>query len=121
MINLLKYVNKELKQFCTESYLDENTNNNVTYPYLVYTLTSNDIEYRDEIYIDIDIFDKCGSDKTNLETIAHNIKQHFKRFNYIDENICVIGNYVSSHNIPTLEENIKRKYIQLNCRVDFKK
>lgn len=120
MIPFLKYLNTEIRKLCKESYLNENTNKTISYPYLTYSLQEEDLEDREGIYIDIDIYDNKGADVTKLEELTHAIKMHFKRFNIVTKDFGVIIIYQNSRTVPTLSESIKHKSIELYARLDWR-
>lgn len=120
MIEFLKYLNLEFRKICKESYLNENTNNNITFPYIVYSLQGEDLQYGEGFNIDIDIYDNQGADALTIEGLTHDIIKHFKRFNKVEKDFGVIINYVNSRNVPTLDESIKHKSIELYAKVDWR-
>lgn len=121
MIPFLKELNKEFKKVCPESYLETNTAYEITFPYLTYSFQGNGLEDQEEFYIDVDIFDQCGANTLNLEILTHKLKKHFRRLEILTEDILVQFSYQSSRNIPTLDLNIKRRWVQLYCKVDWRK
>lgn len=120
MIPFLQELNKEFKKVCTESYLEYNTAKIVTYPYLTYTLSSEDLEHQEGFYIDVDIFDNCGSNTVNLEQLTHSFKQHFKSNVILTDELLIQFEYQTARNIPTMSELIKRRSVQLYCKVDWR-
>lgn len=121
MITFLKELNKEFKKLCPQSFLEENTSNNITFPYLVYSLSGEDLEFQEGFYIDIDIFDNCGANTINLEVLTDNIKKNFRRNTILTDDILLQIDYRTSRNVPTLDEMIKRRYVQLYCKVDWRR
>ncbi|WP_243277758.1 hypothetical protein [Clostridium yunnanense] len=120
MIPFLEELNKEFKKLCSESYLEYNTSESVKYPYLTYTLSSESLEDQDGFYIDVDIFDDCGANTIELENLMYDIKQHFKSNYILTEKVLLQFNYNTTRNIPTGSEMIKRRNIQLYCKVDWR-
>ncbi|MCM8710539.1 hypothetical protein M2651_05800 [Clostridium sp. SYSU_GA19001] len=120
MIPFLQELNKEFKKVCPESYLEYNTATNVIYPYLTYTLNSENLENQEGFYIDVDIFDNCGANTLNLEQLTHDIKQHFKSNIILNNDLLLQFQYQTSRNIPTGSTTLRRRWIQLYCKVDWR-
>lgn len=120
MIPFLQELNKEFKKICPESYLDYNTSKKVIYPYLTYSLNSEDLETQEGFYIDVDIFDDCGADTTGLEVLTHNIKYHFKNNVILTDDILLQFEYRTGRTIPTGSSTLRRRWIELYCKVDWR-
>lgn len=120
MITFLQELNKEFKKVCPESYLEKNTANALTYPYLTYTLSSEDLDNQEGFYIDIDLFDNCGANTVNLEQLTHNIKQHFKNNTIFTDTILIQFQYQTAKGIPTDSKTLRRRWVQLYCKVDWR-
>lgn len=121
MIPFLQELNKEFKKVCLESYLEYNTSSNVVYPYLTYTLNSEDLEHQEGFYIDVDIFDNCGANTTNLEVLTQDVKKHFKENVILNDDVLLQFQYQTSRNIPTGSKILRRRNIQLYCKVDWRR
>lgn len=120
MIPFLQELVKEFKKVCPESYLEYNTAENVTYPYLTYSTSSEDLDDQEGFYIDVDVFDNCGADTTNLEQLTHNIKQHFRSNIILTNDVLLQFRYQTARGIPTGSETLKRRNVQLYCKVDWR-
>lgn len=121
MIPFLQELNKEFKKVCSESYLEINTSTDVKYPYLTYSLSSEDLEGQEGFYIDVDIFANCGANTISLEQLLHDIKQHFKSNIIITDDVLLQFQYQTARNIPTGLEMIRRRNVQLYCKVDWRR
>lgn len=121
MISFLQELNKEFKKICSESYLEYNTAKKVIYPYLTYNLNSEDLENQEGFYIDVDIFDNCGANTVNLEVLLHDIKKHFKDNTILTDDLLLQFQYQTSRNIPTGSNTLRRRNIQLYCKVDWRR
>lgn len=120
MIPFLQELNKEFKKVSPESYLEYNTSPKVIYPYITYTFNSEDLEQQEGFYIDVDIFDNCGANTLNLETLTHSLKKHFKNNDILTEDVLLQFEYQTGRNIPTGSSTLRRRYVQLYCKVDWR-
>lgn len=121
MIPFLQELNKEFKKVCPESYLEYNTSQNVVYPYLTYTFNSEDLEVQEGFYIDVEVFDNCGTNTINLEVLTHNLKKYFKDNVILNDDVLLQFEYMTSKTIPTTSNEIRRRWIQLYCKVDWRR
>lgn len=121
MIALLSLLTEELRKVCKESYLEENTSEHVTYPYLTFSYTSEQLENKREgFYIDIDIFDNCGANALELERLSTQIRDHFHEKTFITCDLVAQSECRNRDVIPTTHEQIKRRWVQLYIRVDWR-
>lgn len=78
MILLLQEIYKQFTNVHTESYHNQNTAQEVTYPYLTYDFDTEALETNVEgFYIDVDIFDNSGSFFDVFE-VESRLKDYFK-------------------------------------------
>lgn len=120
MIDFLKSLNGEFKSLCDESFLFENNSSKIKYPYVVYSLQSEDLEDRQGFYIDVDIYDNCGANTADLEILQQRIIAHFKRFHKVHERFAMFINFQSSNIVPTMDEMIKHRVVQLYLKLDWR-
>ncbi|KEH84949.1 hypothetical protein Z965_11245 [Clostridium novyi A str. BKT29909] len=121
MIPLLKELTKEFKKVCKESYLEINTSDEVKYPYLTFSYSGEALENtREGFYIDIDIFDNCGADTVRIEQLTEDIKQHFLKSRILTDKVLLQFKVSSRRMIPTTNKQIKRRWLQLYCKVDWR-
>lgn len=121
MIPFLIELNKEFRQICKESYLEVNSSEKVIYPYLTFSYSSEQLENtREGFYIDVDIFDNCGADTLRLEQLTEDIRKHFVKARILTDEVLLQFKVGSRKMIPTLNEQIKRRNIQLYCKVDWR-
>lgn len=121
MLPFLEEVTKEFKKVCNESYLEINTTDEVKYPYLTFSYSSESLENtREGLYIDVDIFDNCGSNTLRLEQLTEDIRKHFLRTNMLTDKVLLQFKVMSRKIIPTVNKQIKRRWIQLYCKVDWR-
>lgn len=121
MIPFLKELYKQFTAICPESYHERNTSEEVTYPYLTYDFDSEEIELNtDGFYIDVDIFDNQGN-YMDIFQVENALKDHFKRNRVMTEDVFLQFNFLRSTKIPTGDDIIKRRYLQIYCKVDWRK
>ncbi|AEB75900.1 hypothetical protein [Clostridium botulinum] len=121
MIPFLKELTKEFKKVCEESYLEINTADEVKYPYLTFSYSGEALENtREGFYIDVDIFDNCGADTLRLEQLTEDIKKHFLKSRILTDKVLLQFKVSSRRMIPTTNKQIKRRWLQLYCKVDWR-
>ncbi|WP_085829080.1 hypothetical protein [Clostridium massiliodielmoense] len=121
MIPLLKKLTKEFKRVCKESYLEINTADEVKYPYLTFSYSGEALENtREGFYIDVDIFDNCGPDTLRLEQLTEDIRKHFIKTRILTDKVLLQFKVSGRRMIPTTNKQIKRRWLQLYCKVDWR-
>ncbi|KEH96846.1 hypothetical protein Z962_05615 [Clostridium botulinum C/D str. BKT12695] len=121
MIPFLIELTKEFKKICKEAYLEINTADKVKYPYVTFSYSGEALENtREGFYIDVDIFDNCGSDTIRLEQLTEDIRQHFLKSSILTEKVLLQFKVSSRRMIPTTNKQIKRRWLQLYCKVDWR-
>ncbi|NFP92413.1 hypothetical protein [Clostridium sporogenes] len=121
MLPFLKELTKEFKKVCNESYIEINTAEKVIYPYLTFSYSSESLENaREGFYVDVDIFDNCGSNTLRLEQLTEDIKKHFLRTNILTDKVLLQFKIMGRRIIPTTNEQIKRRWLQLYIKVDWR-
>lgn len=120
MIPFLQELNRQFTQVHTESYHDKNTADEIVYPYLTYDFDSEEIERNvDGFYIDIDIFDN-NSSFINIFEIESNLKDAFKQKVVLNEHNLLQFNFLRSTKVPTGDKLLRRRNIQIYCKVDWR-
>ncbi len=121
MDELLNLLYEEMTKVCPESYFQINTNNTITYPYLTYDLDSDSIEYgMDGFYVDIDLFDRTKN-LTTLMYLEESLKKHFLKFRKLTDGIFIRFKFLRSTKVPTGEKNLRRRNLQIYCKIDWRK
>ncbi|MBN6206301.1 hypothetical protein JYK21_07540 [Ralstonia pickettii] len=120
---MIPFVQELYKQFTDvhqESYHNQNTANVVTYPYLTYDFDSEELEKNvDGFYIDVDIFDTSGS-FTNIFELEGKLKDHFKDKVILTDDNLLRFNFLRSTGVPTGDKLLRRRNIQIYCKVDWR-
>lgn len=120
MIPFLQEIYKQFTNVHAESYHNQNTADKVTYPYLTYDFDSEALETNVEgFYIDVDIFDNSGS-FLNLFELEGNLKDYFKDNVILNEENLLRFNFLRSTKIPTGDKLLRRRNIQIYCKVDWR-
>ncbi|KEI10524.1 hypothetical protein Z957_01970 [Clostridium sp. K25] len=121
MIPFLIELTKEFKKVCKESYLEINTDDEVKYPYVTFSYSGEALENtREGFYIDVDIFDNCGADTIRLEQLTEDIRKHFIKTRILTDKVLLQFKVSSRRMIPTTNKQIKRRWLQLYCKVDWR-
>ena len=121
MLPFLKEITKEFKKICKESYLEINTSDKVIYPYLTFSYSGETLENtREGFYVDVDVFDHCGGDTTRLEQLTEDIRKHFIKNRILSEEVLLQLKISNRKIIPTTNPQIKRRWIQIYCKVDWR-
>lgn len=116
MIDILSRINLEFKKVNAESYLFKNTRSKPKFPYVTYDINNESLENGMGIYIDVDVFDNSNS---YVELVNQELAI-IKRFNNLDtyaKDMLLRFKYIRSADIDTKDDLIKRRNIQLYCRI----
>lgn len=120
MIPFLQEVYKQFSEVHEESYHNQNTADKVIYPYLTYDFDSEEIERNvDGFYIDIDVFDNSGS-FTRIFELEGQLKDHFKDKVVLTNDNLLRFNYLRSTAVPTGDKMLRRRNMQIYCKVDWR-
>ena len=120
MIPLLQELYKQFTEVHPESYHNQNTADKVVYPYLTYDFDSEEVERNvDGFYIDVDIFDDSGS-FFNIFDLEGKLKDAFKQKVMLTEENLLQFNFLRSTKVPTGDKLLRRRNIQLYCKVDWR-
>ncbi|QDK70346.1 hypothetical protein [Lactococcus protaetiae] len=120
MIEFLETLNLMFREVFPESYLDTNDSEEIIYPYLTYSLNLENINRNtDGFYLDIDIFDN-GSSTKNIYNIESLIRHHFDYELKFTDDIFLRYYFQRSIPIPTLSDTLKRRNMQLYCKIDWR-
>lgn len=114
------FLNKQLKAIHKESHYKWNHSKTVEYPYLTYNYESTPIDdIRDEFSVTINIFDYGISSKNILELENRLINGLNKNYQELDKAFVYIRTG-RSLDIPTQNDSIQRRELQLIVKVDWK-
>jgi hypothetical protein len=80
--------------------------------------TSTETENRDDIILEIDIWDNMA-DTTRLETLTTTIDNSIHRSKYIDSNLQVSFYKINRLQIPDSDETIHRRQLRYQCKTYF--
>lgn len=122
MDKLLAYITTTLRSVCSESYYDKNNALNVVYPYCTFDIgtSMNTISRNQEIVaLDIDIFDINSSYK-NIFDIETELKALLYMKRDLTTSFSAIWKYVRATNIPTGEDQLLRRSLQLEITIDWR-
>lgn len=121
MIGFLKELNKQFRSVVSESYFERNNTSEIKYPYVTYNFGNEAIERNvDGFYVDVDIFDNNSSYK-NIFQVEEALRSHFKDNRKLTDDFFVRFNFLRSNQIPTADDNIKRRNMQFYCKIDWRK
>ncbi len=120
MLEFMKKLTHEFRKVTPQAYHDTNTSEEVTYPYLVFDIDSEALELSVEgFYIDVDIFD-YSSEYTALFELEEAVKKHFDRNYIMTDEMYLRFAFLRSIKIPVADERLKRRHLQLYCKVDWR-
>lgn len=120
MIELLQKLLKMFKEVSDESYLEINTSEEINYPYVTYSLDIDNIDRNtDGFYLDIDIFDN-NSSYTKIFELESLLREQFDFSQWFTDGIFFRSYFKSSTHIPTLSSSLKRRHLQIYCKVDWR-
>lgn len=121
MIEFLQELTKQFRLVTQESSHEKNRRDAVVYPYLTFDFDSEPLERNvDGFYIDVDIFDN-NSSYTNIFTLEGSLKAHFKDLVILTDDLLLRFEFRGSTKVPTGDDMIKRRSLQLYCKVDWRK
>lgn len=114
------FLNKQLREIHKESHYKWNHSKTVEYPYLTYNYESIPIDdIRDEFSVTINIFDHGISSKNILELESKLINELNKNYQELDKAFVYIRTG-RSLDIPTQNDSVQRRELQLTVKVDWK-
>lgn len=120
MEELLKIIYSELSNVHDKVYLEYNMEDNIEYPYVTYSYSSEYLNSnREGFFIDINIFG-AGNNTIEIDNLAHKFKrklhgktiftcEHFIQFQFRNSSV-----------IPTENKNIRRRWIEVYVKVDWR-
>lgn len=121
MLDFAKLLQSELSTITKECFHEKNRKDKVVYPYLTYDYDRENVtRERDEITIEIDIFDFNTSYKRVLE-LEEQIKRHFNGLLKLTEDLYVNFRFVGSNKVNTGSDTVKRRNIRLNVQTEWRK
>lgn len=122
MDKLLAYITSTLRSVCQESYHDKNTALKVVYPYCTFDVdtTMDPISRNQEnIIIDLDIFD-VNSSYINIFKLESDFKHALYMKRDLTTDFSAIWKYDRANNIPTGEDQLLRRSLQLEITIDWR-
>lgn len=120
MITFLTELTNQFRTIVPESYHDRNRKAEVLYPYVTFDFDSESIERNVEgFYIDVDIFDS-NSSYEDIFQIEGALKEHFKDNRKLTDDLFIRFNFLRSNKIPTGDDLIKRRNMQIYCKTDWR-
>lgn len=116
MIEIMKYLTKELKKL-TPRVFNERATSNAIFPYVVFNIrTSNVTErFREDVIIEIDIWDyqKDGYDAIlNVESLTNKIDKFLRNVRHNDDNSVFIFQKINRLSLPDEDTNVKRRQLR---------
>lgn len=116
-MKLYELLNQQFRSVVDESYLEMNTNEHITFPYVTYEV---DTEYIDEnmdgINLDVDIFDDSSSYKKLLQ-VEEDLKSHFNKLRLMADDLYIMVDYLRSTTVRTGDELVKRRNMQFYAKI----
>lgn len=120
MIEFMKELNKQFRLVTPESFHEKNRKKKVVYPYLTYDFDIESLERNvDGFYIDVDVFD-YGESYMDLLELELAVRKHFSWKREMKEGFFYRFEFLRSNRIPTGEDLLKRRQIQLYCKIDWR-
>ncbi|RZI47967.1 hypothetical protein [Lactococcus kimchii] len=121
MDKLINYLTLILQGIHSETYYDRNNSEKVTYPYCTFDVDTSFEEDRNQetVSIDLDIFDLNPSYK-NIFDIETKIKQELAYKRGLNEYFGATWRYVRANNIPTGQNGLLRRSLQLEITIDWR-
>ena len=122
MDKLLAYITSTFRSICKESYYDKNTALKVVYPYCTFDVdtTMNLDRNQENIMIDLDIFD-INSSYINILKLETAFKSALYMKRDLTADFGAIWKYDRANNIPTGEDQLLRRSLQIEITIDWRK
>ena len=122
MDKLIAYITTLLQEIHSETYYSKNNSGKVTYPYCTFDIDTSFEEDRNQetVSIDLDIFELNPSYE-NIFLIETKIKQELAYKRDLNEYFGANWKYVRANNIPTSQDELLRRSLQLEITIDWRK
>lgn len=120
MIEFVQELTKQFRAVTPESFHEKNRKSTVIYPYLTFDFDTESLERNVEGFdIDVDIFDNSSS-YTNIFNLEGKLKLHFKDLIILNDDLLMRFIFLRSTKISTGDDLIKRRNLQIYCKVDWR-
>ena len=121
MIEFAKILQAECEKVISESFHEKNRKDEVIYPYLTYQYDSEGLNnHSDTIGIEFDVFDFSTSYERVLKSES-DLKRHFNSFKKLTDDVYMRFRFVGSTPVPTGSDNVQRRNIRINCKIDWRR
>lgn len=126
MIDIIVEVTKLLKRFTKEVHYQWNHSDTVTYPYITYTYTTEqlDVDLQQGVYIDFDLFDNQKGNNERIETVLSDLQAFFNdkdNRSILTDNFLMRIENMSFSPFPTGSDVLQRRTGQLYLKIDWRK
>lgn len=116
MLNIMKFLTRELKKFSKQVF-NENATENAIFPYVVFNVTSTSITEKDreDVIVEIDIWDyqKDGYDAiVNVEMLTDKIDKYLRSVRQKEGDSLLIFEKINRLSLPDEDSNIKRRQLR---------
>lgn len=117
MIELLKEVNKHLREVHNEVYKEFNPSSKIKYPYVTFSYSLGQIQGQKDMYIDLDIWGET-KDHIEVEKLVGDYVNYFNNKTVLTCDYLLRFKVVSAQTLGTDEKSIIRRWLQIYCKVD---
>lgn len=115
-----KEIYKLLTSIHAESHQEVNQAEEVVYPYLTYTYSSEAIEFGSEgFYLDIDLFERSTS-YGRLTALENSLKNELDRRLMLTDTALFRFKFNGSTQIPTQDNDLKRRNVRFYIKIDWR-
>lgn len=116
MLNIVKYLIKELKKFSPRTYNMRATKDAI-FPYVVVNLRTSTIseKNREDVILEVDIWDYARDSYdafVTVEELTNRIDKFLKDNRHIDNNQLLIFQKINRLTLPDEDENIERRQLR---------
>lgn len=116
MLNIMKFLTKELKKINPKVY-NERALSTTLFPYVVFKIRNSSLleNDREDVIVEVDIWDiqKDGYDAiVNIELLTDKIDKFLKNVRHNDENQVLIFSRIGRLNLLDEDSNIKRRQLR---------
>ena len=121
LVHFAQEIYQQLTGIHEESYLGVNPSESIVYPYLTYTYDAEALAPSSEgFYLDLDLFDRSVSYRGIL-TIETLLKKGLDKEKLLTEEALFRFKYTGSTDVPTMDNDLKRRNIRFYVKIDWRK
>lgn len=121
LVHFAQKIYQQLIGIHEESYLGVNPRESIVYPYLTYTYDAEALTPSSEgFYLDLDLFDRNAS-YGGILTVESSLKNGLDKEKLLTEEALFRFKYIGSTEVPTMDNELKRRNVRFYVKIDWRK